>query len=61
MGHLVAFPIRKARRKSRPVPASGAQIIILPVVRYEYAEAPPARPIARAPEGRGKRGLRRSG
>ncbi|QTL04534.1 hypothetical protein J5J86_04120 [Aquabacter sp. L1I39] len=61
MGNLVAFPIRKARRKSRPVPASGAEIIILPVVRYEYAEAPPARPIARPSEGRGKRGLRRSG
>lgn len=61
MGTLVAFPIRKARRKSHPVPAAGAQIIILPVVRYEYAEAPPARPLGRAPEGRGKRGLRRSG
>ena len=61
MGHLVAFPIRKARRKSRPVPASGAQIIILPVVRYEYADAPPARQLSRAPEGRAKRGLRRSG
>lgn len=38
MGTLVTFPTRRIPSGPRPVPkGAGAEIIILPVVRYDYS------------------------